>query len=135
MEQSRSVTMFRLRSGVSMPERRKRRTGPSFASSRLYQRHVEQELRFHVVRGSDAVPGSKTWREKRARSGDRAPFRTEAEIVRAVIDRAAESGNPEIFNEATDCAWDMVLAFTRIVRRIITDGRARLGGQDDLRAA
>lgn len=113
-------------------ERRKDRLdAPAFPHSRGLQRYAEQRFRFAVVRASDAVPGSKTWREHKCRSGDRVPFRTELEIVRAVVERAAESGSPEIFKEASDVAWDMVLSFTKLVRRIITEGETRLAQWDD----
>lgn len=114
----------------TVTERRAVRRGPAFARSRDYQRHVEQQARFLVVRASDAVPGSKTWREKRARSGERPPFRTELEMIRSVLERGADSGNHEIFEEAVEAVWDLTAGFTRLVGRLITDGRQRLARWD-----
>ena len=111
---------------ASVTDRRSpKRSGPSHGSAREYQRAVEQELRFRVIRATDAVPGSKTWRELRARS-DRVPFHTELEIARAVMERAISSGNLETVEHAADELFDMALAYVRAISRIITDGRARV---------
>ncbi|HXE60903.1 MAG TPA: hypothetical protein VN607_09355 [Gemmatimonadaceae bacterium] len=110
------------------------RTGPPCASAAEYQRAVEQELRFRVIRATDAVPGTKTWREANARSV-RVPFHTEFEIARSVMDRAVSSGNRETVEHAANELYDMALALVRGMSRIITDGRARVADIDTGRAA
>jgi len=115
------------------PERRRARRGPSFASSRDYQRHAESEISFHVIRATATAPGAKTWREKKLRSGARVAFRTEAEAFRALLGRAAEQGDVVIVERAVDEVWDAVVEFTRLVSRMVTDAReqaaARLASQ------
>jgi len=110
------------------------RIGAPHASTRDYQRAIEQELRFRVIRATDAVPGRKTWREKRART-DRVPFRAELEIARTVMDRAVWTGNADTVERASEELFDLALAFVRCVSRIITDGRERVGQIESGRAA
>ncbi|HXE83616.1 MAG TPA: hypothetical protein VN513_09845, partial [Gemmatimonadales bacterium] len=73
-------------------------------------------------------PGTKTWRESRARN-DRTPFRNELEIARTVMCRAVYTGNAETVKLAGDELWDMALTFSKYVARIIAD--AKLAVWDD----
>lgn len=89
------------------------------------QRETEHRLRFHVIRATDAVPGTKSWRESRARNSC-PPFRAEIAIARTVMERAVYTGNREIVEQAADELYDMALEFTKYVSRITQDGRARV---------
>jgi len=106
-------------------DRRCDRAGPGFRSTREYQRHVESECAFHLVRATDVAPGSKTWREKRFRSGQRVPFRTEIEAFQSLLTRSAEDGGIEHVERAADEVWDAVVQLTRLVSRLVTDARIR----------
>lgn len=106
-------------------DRRCDRAGPGFRSTRDYQRHVESECAFHLVRATDVAPGSKTWREKRFRSGSRVPFRTEIEAFGALLTRSAEEGDLAHVDRAADEVWDAVVHLTRLVSRLVTDARIR----------
>ena len=106
-------------------DRRCDRAGPGFRSTRDYKRHVESECAFHLVRATDVAPGSKTWREKRFRSGSRVPFRTEIEAFQSLLTRSAEEGGIEHVERAADEVWDAVVQLTRLVSRLVTDARIR----------
>jgi len=101
---------------------------------REYRIAAEQELRWRVIRATEAVPGRKTDREKRART-DRMPFKTEMEIAIAVMNRAVYSGNREIVERAAEELFDMALAFTKFVGQVTQAGRARIAAIDTGRAA
>ena len=109
---------------ASVTERRVYRSGASFRTAAQYRSHIAQGFRWRIVRATDSVPGAKTDREKRARFGARTPFGVELEIIAALLTRAAQSGDPVIFQTASDEISDMLRDFLRAVGRTTTDNRA-----------
>lgn len=107
-------------------ERRVVRRGPAFRSSRDFQRHVESEIAFRIIRAGNAVPGPKSWREKKVRSGARVPCRLEFETFRAALDRAVECGDPVILSAAINEVQDAMVEFIRMTTRLMTDARAEV---------
>jgi len=116
-------------------ERRLPRRDPSFRSSREFQRHVTHKAAFKLIRATDAVPGTKTWRESHLRSGVRLPLHTEAEIIRAVLERAVARGDAAMLEKAIDDIWDVALLFTRLCSRLVTDARTAAALMESGRAA
>lgn len=110
---------------IVKPERRVARRGPPFRDSRDFQRHVESEVAFHLSRASDRAVGRKSWREKKIRSGARVPMRTEAEVFRAMLDRAVTEGDMVTVEQAITEIDDALVLFIRLTSRLKTDARRR----------
>lgn len=115
---------------VVTAERRVVRRGPAFRSSRDFQRHVESEIAFRITRAGNAVPGRKSWREKKVRSGARVPCRLEFETFRAVLERAAADGDPAILAAAMNEVQDAMVEFIRLTTRLMTDARAQVAQRE-----
>lgn len=110
---------------IVKPERRVARRGPPFRDSRDFQRHVESEVAFHLMRASDRAVGPKSWREKKIRSGARVPLRNEAEVFRALLDRAVEQGDMVMVERAINEVDDAMVLLIRLTSRLKTDARRR----------
>lgn len=105
------------------------RRGPAFRTTSEYRRYVEAESRFLVVRAGDRTVGRKSDGEKRIRSASRIPFRADLNVFEQIIARAVETGDPDLYKEASDAIWDAVVEVVRLTSRLISEGKQRIAAE------